>query len=105
MPHDAEYREDGAEQSLEVYLPADPASGPRHGDPAELAALLEMKGADTREKTAVQLMRPSAIREAARLITFQTAMSWRYGQLVAETERYSAIMDTASTCAAYAHAG
>ena len=95
VPHDAEYREDGAEQSLEVYLPADPASGPRHGDPAELAALLEMKGADTREKTAVQLMRPSAIREAARLITFQTAMSWRYGQLVAETERYSAIMDTA----------
>ena len=95
VPYDAAYREDGAEQSLEVYLPADPASGPRHGDPTELAALLEMKGADTREKTAVQLMRPSAIREAARLVTFQTAMSWRYGQLVAETERYSAIMDTA----------
>lgn len=95
VPHDAAYREDDAEQSLEVYLPADPASGPRHGDPTELAALLEMKGADTREKTAVQLMRPSAIREAARLVTFQTAMSWRYGQLVAETERYSAIMDTA----------
>ena len=35
------------------------------------------------------------IREAARLVTFQTAMSWRYGQLVTETERYSAIMDTA----------
>ena len=95
VPHDAAYREDGTEQSLEVYLPADPASGPRKDDPGELAALLEMKGADTREKTAVQLMRPSAIREAARLVTFQTAMSWRYGQLVAETERYSAIMDTA----------
>lgn len=94
-PHDASYREDGSGQYLTVHVPADPASGPRHGDPAELAALLEMKGADTREKTAVQLMRPSAIREAARLITFQTAMSWRYGQLVAETERYSAIMDTA----------
>ena len=40
-------------------------------------------------------MRPKAIREAARLVTFQTAMSWRYGQLVAETERHSAIMDTA----------
>lgn len=40
-------------------------------------------------------MRPKAIREAARLVTFQTAMSWRYGQLVAETERYSAVMDTA----------
>ena len=48
-----------------------------------------------KEKTAVQLMRPKAIREAARLVTFQTAMSWRYGQLLEETERYSAIMDTA----------
>ena len=94
-PHDAAYREDGAEQSLEVYLPTDPASGPRKGDPAELAELLEMKGNGGKEQSAVQLMRPKAIREAARLVTFQTAMSWRYGQLVAETERYSAIMDTA----------
>ena len=54
-----------------------------------------MKGVDNKEKTAVQLMRPNAIREAARLVTFQTAMSWRYGQLMAETERYSAVMDTA----------
>ena len=96
VPHDAAYREDGAGQSLDVYLPADPASGPRKGDPAELTDLLEMTGTATgKEKTAVQLMRPKAIREAARLVTFQTAMSWRYGQLVAETERYSAVMDTA----------
>lgn len=96
VPHDAAYREDGAEQSLEVYLPADPASGPRKGEPAELTELLDMTGTATgKEQTAVQLMRPKAIREAARLVTFQTAMSWRYGQLVAETERYSAIMDTA----------
>lgn len=95
VPHDAAYRENGAEQSLVVYLPADPASGPRKGDPDELAELLEMKGVDNKEKTAVQLMRPNAIREAARLVTFQTAMSWRYGQLMAETERYSAVMDTA----------
>lgn len=54
-----------------------------------------MKGSGGREQSAVQLMRPKAIREAARLVTFQTSMSWRYGQLVAETERYSAIMDTA----------
>ncbi len=95
VPHDAAYREDGAEQSLEVYLPADPASGPRKGEPAELTELLEMKGSGGKEPSAVQLMRPKAIREAARLVTFQTAMSWRYGQLVAETERYSASMDTA----------
>ena len=95
VPQDAAYREDGAGQSLEVYLPADPASGPRKGEPAELAELLDMKGSGGKEQNAVQLMRPKAIREAARLVTFQTAMSWRYGQLVAETERYSAIMDTA----------
>ena len=95
-PYDASYREDGSGQYLAVHIPADPASGPRHGDPAELAGLLEMTGTATgKEKTAVQLMRPKAIREAARLITFQTAMSWRYGQLVSETERYSAVMDTA----------
>lgn len=94
-PHDASYQEDASGQSLEVYLPADPASGPRKGEPAELTELLEMKGSSGNEQSAVQLMRPKAIREAARLVTFQTAMSWRYGQLVAETERYSAIMDTA----------
>lgn len=96
VPHDASYREDGSGQYLAVHIPADPASGPRHGDPAELAGLLEMTGTATgKEKTAVQLMRPKAIREAARLVTFQTAMSWRYGQLLEETEHYSAIMDTA----------
>lgn len=96
VPHDAAYREDGAGQSLDVYLPADPASGPRKREPKELTGLLEMTGTATgKEKTAVQLMRPKAIREAARLVTFQTAMSWRYGQLVDATERYSAIMDTA----------
>ena len=95
VPHDAAYREDGAEQSLEVYLPADPASGPRKDEPAELTELLEMQGHGGKEQSAVQLMRPKAIREAARLVTFQTAMSWRYGQLVAETECYNAIMDTA----------
>ena len=95
VPHDASYQEDASGQSLVVHVPADPASGPRHGEPAELAALLEMKGSGGKEQSAVQLMRPKAIREAARLVTFQTAMSWRYGQLVAETERYSAVMDTA----------
>ena len=95
VPHDASYREDGSGQYLAVHIPADPASGPRKGEPDELVELLEIKSADSKEKTAVQLMRPKAIREAARLVTFQTAMSWRYGQLVEETERYSAVMDTA----------
>lgn len=94
-PHDASYREDSAGQYLSVYVPSDSASGPRKGEPGELAELLEMKGADAREKTAVQLMRPSAIREAAQLVTFQTAIAWRYRQLVARTEDYSSVMDTA----------
>lgn len=94
-PHDASYQEDDSGQHLAVHIPPDLASGPRKDEPAELLELLEMQGTGVKEQTAVQLMRPKAIREAARLVTFQTAMSWRYGQLVAETERYSAIMDTA----------
>ena len=52
VPHDAAYREDGAGQSLDVYLPADPASGPRKGEPKELAKLLELTGtATSKEQT------------------------------------------------------
>lgn len=94
-PHDASYRDDSAGQYLTVHIPADPTSGPRHGEPAELAELLEMKGENPKEKTAVKLMRPSAIREAAQLVTFQTAIAWRYRQLVGQTEAHSAVMDTA----------
>ena len=43
-PHDASYREDGSGQYLAVHTPVDTASGPRPGEPAELASLLEMKG-------------------------------------------------------------
>lgn len=81
-------------QTLTVTLPADTSQGPRRGEPGELATLLEMQGTMDKE-TAVNLMRPSAIREAAQLVTFQTAIAWRYRQLVADTEAYSAVMDTA----------
>jgi len=40
-------------------------------------------------------MRPAAIKEAAQLVTFQTAMTYRYKQLVAATEQHSSIMDPA----------
>ena len=53
VPHDAAYQEDGSGQYLAVRVPDDPASGPRDGEPAELAELLEMKGADGQEQTAV----------------------------------------------------
>ena len=81
-------------QPLTVHLPDDAAGSPRRGEPEELAALLEMKGA-AKNETAVSLMRPAAIKEAAQLVTFQTAMTYRYKQLVAATELHSSIMDTA----------
>jgi len=88
----AQAHEEG--QVLTVSAPVDVSQGPRRGEPEELAALLEMKGASEKE-TAVSLMRPTAIKEAAQLVTFQTAIAWRYKQLVAATETHSAIMDTA----------
>ena len=81
-------------QTLTVHLPADTSGSPRQGEPEELATLLEMKGTSEKE-SAVSLMRPTAIREAAQLVTFQTAMTYRYKQLVAATEQHSSIMDTA----------
>lgn len=78
--------------TLTVYVPADTASGPRRNEPQELAVLLEMKG-EAANVTAVNLMRPTAIREAAQTVTFQAAMSYRYKQLVASTEQHSAALD------------
>ena len=94
-PYDASYHEDSNGQYLAVNVPQDDSSGPHHGEPEALVDLLEMKGTDSREKTAVQLMRPSAIRDAAQLVTFQTAIAWRYKQLLAATEAHSTIMDAA----------
>ena len=81
-------------QTITVSTAPDLTASPRQNEPGELAALLEMKGTTTKD-TAVSPMRPSAIREAAQLVTFQTAIAWRYKQLVTATEAHSAIMDTA----------
>lgn len=81
-------------QTITISTPPDLTASPRQHEPEELAVLLEMKGTAIND-TAVNLMRPSAIREAAQLVTFQTAIAWRYKQLVASTEAHSAIMDTA----------
>lgn len=94
-PYDASYGENDTAQYLAVDIPANLAAGPHKGEPDELAGLLELKGVSSRENTAVMLMRPAAIREAAQLVTFQTAIAWRYKQLVAATESHGAIMDTA----------
>lgn len=93
--YDASYGEDEVSQYLAVDIPADLAAGPRKGEPGELAELLELRGVRSKENTAVRLMRPAAIREAAQLVTFQTAIAWRYKQLVTATENHGAIMDTA----------
>lgn len=94
-PHDASYAEDETAQYLAVDIPVDKAAGPRKGETGELAELLELKGVSSKDSTAAKLMRPTAIREAAQLVTFQTAIAWRYKQLLAVTESHSAIMDTA----------
>lgn len=73
-----------------------PATASRRGGaPHELTELLEMKSSFGSNDTAVRQMRPTALREAAQLVTLQTAMSWRYAQLMTATERYAAILDTA----------
>ena len=82
-------------QVITVTVPANLASTPRLGEPKELADLMEMKGGDTKDFTAVSLMRPNALREAAELVTFQSAMAYRYKQLLAATECHRSIMDTA----------
>jgi hypothetical protein len=94
-PYDASYGDDETTQYLAVDIPADLAAGPYKGEPDELAELLELRGVRSEENSAVRLMRPAAIREAAQLVTFQTAIAWRYKQLVAATESHGAIMDTA----------
>jgi hypothetical protein len=94
-PYDASYGEDEASQYLAVNIPADSAAGPQKGEPDALAELLELKGVSSKDNTAIKLMRPAAIREAAQLVTLQTAIAWRYKQLLAVTESHGAIMDTA----------
>ena len=88
------YGEDGDGQYLVVDVPADASAGPRRDEPREMAELLEMKGTSEKE-TAVSLLRPMAIREAAQLVTFQTAIAYRYNELLEITEKYAPILDTA----------
>lgn len=81
--------------TITVEDPAPKSSGPRSGDPAELANLLNMKSTFSKDDTAVKQMRPDAIRDAARMVTLQTAIAWRYGQLLNSVYQHSHIMDTA----------
>lgn len=70
--------------------------GPRSSDPLELKELLSLQAAKSiKENSAVNQLRPAAIRDAARLVTLQTAMQWRYAQLLRDTKQYSGILDTA----------
>ncbi len=93
--NDASQQSEGEGQLFTVTVPAKLGAAPRKGEPEELADLLEMKGGDSKDSTAVSLMRPNALREAAQLVTFQSAMAYRYKQLLAETESHSRILDTA----------
>lgn len=46
-------------------------------------------------ENAVAQIRPQALRETAQMVTLQTAIAWRYGQLIQATERHAAILDKA----------
>lgn len=81
--------------TLVIEEPLPKASGPRPDDPTELAELLDLQASASRKETAVTRLRPSAIRDAARMTTFQTAIAWRYGRLLEAVDRHAAIMDTA----------
>ena len=91
---DVSYGEDAGGQYLVVDVPAEASAGSRRDEPREMAELLEMKGAGEKETT-VSLLRPMAIREAAQLVTVQTAIAYRYKQLLEITENYAPILDTA----------
>lgn len=81
--------------TLVIEEPLPKASGPRPDDPTELAELLDLQASASRKETAVTRLRPSAIRDAARMTTFQTAIAWRYGRLLEAVDRHAAIMETA----------
>lgn len=81
--------------TLVMEEPLPKASGPRPDDPAELAELLDLQASASRKETAVTRLRPSAIRDAARMTTFQTAIAWRYGKLIEAVDSHAAIMETA----------
>ncbi len=90
-----DYEQTETSQSIVVEKPTDKGGEPLKNEPAELKNLLEEKNENKKQETAVSQMRPSAIREAAQLATFQKAMAWRYGQLASQTEEYANILDTA----------
>jgi len=92
---DLSYAESPDGQYLAVHYPVGAADGPRRGEPQELADILDMRGMASEKDTIVSLLRPMAIREAAQLVTLQTAIAYRYRQLIETTERHAAIMDTA----------
>jgi hypothetical protein len=89
------YDEDEAAQYIVATLPKDQTTGPRKDEPSELAEILEMESGYPAKDGSVALMRPNAIREAAQLVAFQTAIAYRYKELLAATEKHAAIMDTA----------
>ncbi len=63
-------------------------------DPTELKKLLSLKNSYVVQST-VNLLRPQAIKDAAQLVAIQTAMKWRYEQLLREADRYAHLLDTA----------
>ncbi len=70
---------------------------PQKDEPELLRELLELKTkADQKEKKSfLAFLRPNAIRDAAHLVSLQTAVSYRYDQLLTDTRKYAHVLDTA----------
>ncbi len=70
----------------------DPA---RQSDPKALTELLNYKNTEILIENSVSLLRPKAIKESAQLVGVQTAIKWRYEQLLTEVAEYAYLLDTA----------
>lgn len=88
------------EKAVEVPIPytivvADKEKSVKN-DPKALAELLSMKLTGFEDdKSDVNSLRPKAIKEAAQLVAIQTAMKWRYENLLLEVEQHAHLLDLA----------
>jgi hypothetical protein len=64
--------------------------------PEELSKLLAAtRPSGVTEDPEAAKLRPKAVAEAGRLVGVQTGIAWRYGKLIAETQKHAASMDQA----------
>jgi len=80
--------------TLALFSIAAPASG-SEPDPVDLKALKDLSSVELAEtlETEAQRLRPEAIREAGQVLGTQTAVRYRYAQIIAELRTHEASLD------------